>query len=775
MSTSSGVAAADASPSSLEERRLATLVRLTRHAFARLPQGRTLPPEVWRTRHRFMLGVIWIQLAGLATAGLVERQSPGVLTFELLPILTCALAAALPTGSRRLRGSMVAFAALYCSAALVNLAHGATEAHFHFFVMVSMLAAYEEWVPYLLAIAFVVADHGLVGVLDPRSVYRDPSAIASPWKYALIHGVFILALSVVNVISWRLNEDVRAEAADALERTRRSEAEFRDAFEDAPIGMAIVDLDGRFERVNHALAELTGYTTDELLELTLPDIALVPDDELEHPDGEASTALECPLHRADGSSGWGLIQRSLVRDTRDEPTHVLLQLLDLTTRKRAEQQLAHAADHDALTGLPNRACFERRALDAIEGLGDGRSLALLFVDLDNFKVINDSLGHGAGDRLLVLVAERLQGALGPADVLARFGGDEFVILLPDTDEGRAVATATWLRAELSRPCDLDGQRRFITASVGLALSDRKDVPAVDLIRDGDAAMYRAKLTGKDGHVLFDTQLRDEAVRRLELEDGLREALELGRFELHYQLEFDLLTHAPFGVEALIRWRRPDGVLVPPNDFIPVAEQSGLIVPIGRWVLDEACRQAATWLAAGVLDAESLMAVNLSQVQLTHETIVADVAHALERHGLPARLLCLEITESAIMRDPDRANLTLAALKQLGVKLAIDDFGTGYSSLAHLKHLMPVDILKIDRSFVNGLAHGVEDIAIVTAVVELASRLGLITVAEGIEERAQEDRLRQMRCTVGQGFGLARPETPARVQELLLRDRYPRAA
>jgi diguanylate cyclase (GGDEF)-like protein/PAS domain S-box-containing protein len=753
---------------------LAALGQRMRALFARLPQGKTLPPEVWRTRHRFMLGVIWLQLAGLTVASLVLHESAGAMTFGLLPILVCASAAALPTGSRRLRGSMVAFAALYCSAALVNLAHGATEAHFHFFVMVAMLASYEEWVPYLLAIGFVVVDHGLIGVFDPRAVYSNPSAIASPWKWALIHGGFVVALSTVNVISWRLNEDVRAAAADALERTRRSEAEFRDAFEDAPIGMAIVDLNGRFERVNRALGQVTGFAPEQLLEMRLSDIAIEHDE----PASASSTeraASECQLVQADGSRGWGLLQRSIARDANGDPSHVLVQLLDLTSRKQAELQLAHAAEHDVLTGLPNRAYFERRAHMAIAALGDGRALALLFVDLDNFKVINDSLGHDAGDRLLVLVADRLRGVLRPDDVLARFGGDEFVILLPDTDEQGATATANRLRAELGRPCDLQGQRRFITASVGLTLSDRVDVSASDLLRDGDAAMYRAKISGKDSHVLFDPKLRGEAVRRLELEDGLREALEREQFELHYQLEFDLRTHATFGVEALIRWRRTDGSLVPPNDFIPIAEQSGLIVPIGRWVLDEACRQGAEWRAAGIMPDDSLMSVNLSQVQLVHAEIVRDVAVALERHQLPARVLCLEITESAVMLDPERANQALAELKRLGVRLAIDDFGTGYSSLAHLKHLMPVDILKIDRSFVHGLAEGPEDVAIVTAVVELAAKLGLVTVAEGIEEHGQAARLRQMHCTVGQGFVFARPEPAAKVAELLAQQQLDQAA
>jgi diguanylate cyclase (GGDEF)-like protein/PAS domain S-box-containing protein len=747
---------------------------LAARAVSSLPHGKTLPPDVWRTRHRFMLGVIWLHVAGLTIAGVVLRQGVETLTFEIAPIAVCGLAAALPTGGRRLRGSMVAFAALYSSAALVNMSHGATEAHFHFFVMVAMLAAYEEWVPYLLAIGFVLVHHGVAGVLDPSSVYDKSSAISSPWKWALIHTGFIVGLSVVSVISWRLNERARADAAEAHESTRRSEAEFRDAFEDAPIGMAIVDLDGGFTRVNRSLAQLTGFTPEQLLTTQLADVAAV-DGTAWLDDLHAGISFECELTRADGSAGWGLVQRSALQGATGDRSHVLLQILDVTERKAAAQQLAHAAEHDVLTGLPNRAYFERSVDEAIASLGPEHSLAILFVDLDNFKLVNDSLGHGAGDRLLVLVAQRLRAALDPADVVARFGGDEFVVLLPESTAGDALATARRLRAELSRPCDLDGQRRFVTASVGVTLSNSPDATAVGLIRDGDAAMYRAKATGKNSDVLFDEQLRGAALWRLELETGLHGALALGELELHYQLAVDLETDAVFGVEALLRWRRGDGTMVVPDDFLPIAERSGLILPIGRWVVDEACRQAAAWRAEGILDEDALMCVNLSQVQLTRGDTAADVGAALARYTLPAHALCLEVTESAVMLDPDRANRTLAALKRIGVKLAIDDFGTGYSSLAHVRHLMPVDIVKIDRSFVAGLGSGVEDAAVITAIVELADKLGLITIAEGIEHASQADSLRELHCVIGQGFSIGRPAPAADIAERFARAQALRAA
>ena len=745
---------------------------LIARAIATLPQGHTLPKPVWRTRHRFMLGVIWLQLAGLAVGALVVGRGVGDTIVSLGPILACALAGALPTGGRRVRGSMVAFGALYCSAALVDLSGGATEAHFHFFVMVAMLAAYEEWVPYLLAVGFVIVHHGLVGVLAPELVYSSPEAIASPLLWALIHAAFVVALSVVSIISWRLNENARAESEHAHERTRASEGEFRSAFDDAPIGMAIVGLDGHFERVNRSLSELTDFTADQLLGMTLAEIVGIAPAE---PGAGDSTSVERPFRRADRSRGWGLLQQSIVRDEHGTAVHLLVQLLDLTQRKHAERQLAHAADHDGLTRLPNRACFERLASKAIAALPEGRSLALLFVDIDNFKSINDSLGHGAGDSLLILVAERLRAALAPNDLLARFGGDEFVILLPDSSEEEARARAARVQAAVQEPCDLGGRRRFVTASVGVTMSDRRDASIVELTRDSDAAMYRAKGAGKDGVVFFDERQRDESQRRQDYEDGLRTALERGEFELHYQIEVDLETHATFGVEALIRWRRADGSVIAPDDFIPLAERSGLIVPIGRWVIGEACRQAAAWRAEGVTGDDMLMCVNLSAAQLAHGELVADVAAALERHALPGRLLCLELTESAITDDPARADRTMLELKALGVKLAIDGFGTGQSSLAHLRHLMPVDILKIDRSFISGLLDGQEEAAVITTVVQLAQRLGLTAIAEGIEEASQAERLRQLRCSVGQGFVLGRPQPAAQIAEALVLQRALRAA
>jgi diguanylate cyclase (GGDEF)-like protein/PAS domain S-box-containing protein len=746
-----------------------TLRVVARTAFAFIPRGRTLPYDVWVHRHRVMLVVVWLHVVAFLTAAAVLGQPLSLIAYEIGPIAVCAMAAARPIGSRRLRGSFLSFAAVYCSATLVALCGGATEAHFHFFVMVTMLAAYEEWVPYLIAIGFVVLHHGVIGGIAPASVYDHPQASASPWEWTLIHGSFIVALSIINIVSWRLNEDARAHADAAHERTRRSEAEFRGAFEDAPIGLAITDLDGVVLRINRALAELTHNDPTALVGLSAA--AILGQTAAEAGDGPGQ-AHEGRFRRGDGTFGWGLVQRSIVRDAAGKPHQIVVQLLDLTARRDVEAKLEHAAVHDALTGLPNRVLLERRAAEAM-AVADG-SLAVLFVDIDDFKVINDSLGHGAGDRLLLQVAERIEEAVAEAGVLARFGGDEFVVLLTDADERDAVAVAERILAGLSAPFDLDDHHRFITASVGVAVSGNAGTTAADIIRDGDAAMYEAKAAGKNGCVVFGEELRTAVVRRLDLEDGLRHAIARGELALHYQPEVDLVTQEIVGVEALMRWTR-NGGRVNPGEFIPIAEHSGLVIQLGRWALEEACAQAARWHASGAVDEDFVVSVNLSARQLGSEELVEDVRRALQRHGLEPRTLCLEITESALAQDPVHARELLGAIKALGVRLAIDDFGTGYASLAQLKELLPVDLLKIDQSFVAKLITSPEDTAIVIAVLQLASRLGLKTIAEGIEEPTQCEMLREMGCDLGQGYALGRPRSAEETTAHLLAWRGRRAA
>jgi diguanylate cyclase (GGDEF)-like protein len=383
------------------------------------------------------------------------------------------------------------------------------------------------------------------------------------------------------------------------------------------------------------------------------------------------------------------------------------------------------------------------------------------VDIDDFKVINDSLGHGSGDRLLVAVAERMRRVLRPTDLLARFGGDEFTALLEDvTDARHAMRVADRLGSALRAPFVIDGHQRFVTASVGVALSGQGE-NAEELLRDADAAMYRAKELGKARCELFDQSMRRRAVERLELEAGLRSALDNDELRLYYQPAVELEGGRVVGVEALLRWEHPEHGLLLPERFIPLAEQTGLIVPIGAWVLSEACRQLDEW---GLRD--MWMSVNVSPRQLASESLVDDVTSALGDAGLEPSRLWLEITESAVIGDPEAAVGKLHELKSLGVKLAVDDFGIGYSSLANLRELLPVDALKIDRSFVAGVGANADDRAIVESVIGLAHSLGLDAVAEGVETPDQAAMLTDLDCSHAQGFHFAHPLAADALSQLL---------
>jgi diguanylate cyclase (GGDEF)-like protein len=423
--------------------------------------------------------------------------------------------------------------------------------------------------------------------------------------------------------------------------------------------------------------------------------------------------------------------------------------------ERREEELAFHATHDALTGLPNRTLI----LDRVEqmlarSVRSKTPVAALFVDLDNFKGINDTLGHGVGDELLRAVAARLQGVVRNADALGRLGGDEFVVI----SEELSLASGPELIAErlleaLKHPFKLgpDEQTRLtVTASIGIAAGEHTS--AEDLLRDADIAMYRAKWDGKNRYTVFDTHMQDTMQDRMELEMDLREAMANEEFHLVYQPTFDLGDMRPKGVEALIRWRHPIRGLVGPDAFIPLLEETGLIVDVGAWVLNEACRQAAAWRAAGC---EIDVAVNVSGRQLDSDQLIADIETALSGAGLDAAALTIEITETTLMRNTEETARRLAAIKDLGVRIAIDDFGTGYSSLAHLQRF-PVDALKIDRSFIAGMRENKEGETLIHTLVQLGKALSIETFAEGIEEQQELSILREENCDSGQGYLFARP-------------------
>jgi diguanylate cyclase (GGDEF)-like protein/PAS domain S-box-containing protein len=725
-------------------------------ALGALPRGKSLPPDVWARRHRVLTALVWAHAVVLPIFALTQGLPLWHALLEGFPIAVFAAAAMVPFRSQRFRSSMVALGLLTSSAVLVHIWGGVIEAHFHFFVMVTILACYEAWFPYLLAVGYVVLHHGVMSSVAAGTVYNHGDAVANPWKWAAIHGGFVVAMCAANVVSWRLNEDVR-------DQMRASEEQFRTAFESAPIGMTIVAANGFFLRVNDAFCDTTGYTAEQLLGMKASDLS--PVDERERLDREwavyrGAGNAEHSFTRADGTSGWALWQRSVVADG-----NYLLQCVDMSDRQAAQQQLEKQARSDGLTGLPNRTRFAELLKDTLSARGEN-AVAVMFLDLDDFKVINDSLGHGSGDRLITQTARRLERVLRPGDTFARFGGDEFVMCLVDiADEDHAMRIAGRLIDALKPPFVLDGERRYVTASIGIALTHDSDASPDDLLRDADAAMYRAKASGKARCEMFDGSMRKQAVERLELETHLRSALERDEFRLLYQPKVELGSERIVGVEALIRWEHPEHGTIPPLKFIPLAEQSGLIVPIGAWVVQEACREAARWHAE--FDRRDLMiAVNLSPRQLGTGGIVETVREALDETGLDPSALCLEVTESALMADIDTARETLDALKALGVRLAVDDFGVGHASLKQLKQLLPVDILKIDKSFVDGVVTDVEDRAIIEAVILLAGSLGLETIAEGVEHAAQADMLHELQCQLAQGYHFSRPVTPDVVAALL---------
>lgn len=468
--------------------------------------------------------------------------------------------------------------------------------------------------------------------------------------------------------------------------------------------------------------------------------------------------------RKNGEVYPALLTLSSVRDQDGRPTHYIGSTADLSRIKKSELELDHYAHHDELTGLPNRRLLISHLNRALENAArEGERGAVLFIDLDRFKLVNDSLGHGAGDELLTLVTERLATTLRGTDFLARFGGDEFIVLLERTSHHGAGIVAQHVIDRLSEPFLLSGgDEIYIGASAGISFFPEDSTRAEELLQHADAALYQAKAAGKSTYRVYSSDLTTVANTRLTMEAQLRRALERDEFVLHYQPLVSLATGRVFGLEALIRWEDPERGLIPPGNFLPVAEERGLIIPIGSRMLKSAAWQMKAWRDAGIL--LDLLAVNISPRQFRHPDFAATVANTLRETGLSAELLELEITEETLMDSLGPTRMTLDALKSLGVGLAVDDFGTGYSSLAYLKTL-PCDRLKIDRSFVTDLGQDPASGAIVTAIIRLAECLGLAVLAEGIETEEQRDILAASGCLMGQGYLFARAVPPVAVPDL----------
>jgi diguanylate cyclase (GGDEF)-like protein/PAS domain S-box-containing protein len=564
-------------------------------------------------------------------------------------------------------------------------------------------------------------------------------------------------------------------AADAL---RDSEERLRFLVEHVPsvVYTAETGPDGRWLYVSPQIEALLGFTAEEWTsdperwwkQLHPDDRAATVDDEeaLLLGTEDRSVAIEYRMMTRDGRTVWINDDATIIRDEYGTPLYWSGVLSDVTDKKTLELQLQHQAFHDSLTGLANRALFADRVEHALQrAQRSGEQVAVLFLDLDDFKTINDSLGHDAGDELLVAVARRLRRSLRPADTVARLGGDEFAVLLEGENVDSASIVAERAVRAIEEPIRLGDRDVTVHVSAGIELGDARRHSAGDLLRNADVAMYVAKGKGKARFEVFDSSMHAAAVHRLEIRADLQRALIDGEFVVHYQPIVGLQENGIVGMEALVRWWHPQRGLVAPLDFIPIAEETGLIVPIGRWVLEEAAKQAKRWQGVSPRGEDLTMSVNVSARQLMRAEIVDDVASVLRETGLPPQTLILEITESVLMNDRSAAISRLHQLRELGVRVAVDDFGTGYSSLGYLSSL-PIDILKIDKSFIDGVTAGSEDSAIAKAVIKLGKSLSLTVVAEGIEAADQATALRAMNCHRGQGFYFSEPLDPSGVDELL---------
>jgi diguanylate cyclase (GGDEF)-like protein len=591
-----------------------------------VPAGRGLPSEVWARRHRGIVTLLWLHVPVLLVWGLVNAPTAAHALIDLAPAVVGAAGASAKVFSKLVRSALATFGLVASSALLVHLSGGVIEMHFHFFVVIGVITLYQEWIPFVLAIVFVVLHHGVVGVLHAQDVYNHPDALQRPWLWAAIHGAFVLMASVAHILSWRLNED--------------------------------------------------------------------------------------------------------------------------------------QALHDPLTRLPNRVLFADRLEQALARRSRfGSSVTVLFIDLDRFKNVNDTLGHPAGDRLLNEVAGRLKAIMRDGDIAARLGGDEFAVLLNHASGSGGVVVGEQILRELREPIRVDGRHFTVNASIGV-FNVVRDVTVDEVLRNADLAMYMAKAAGRGRVEIFEDEMFDQAVERAELESDLRVAIAAGEIVVHYQTVMDLQSGAVIGVEALARWDHPTRGLLQPNLFIPLAESRALIVPLGRLVLTTACRDAARWCRA---DPNLTIAVNISARQLVSETLIEDVTSALTSSGLdPARLI-LEITESVLVHDFEATRARLCALKAIGVSLAIDDFGTGYSSLSYLRHL-PFDILKIDRSFIEQLPG--EGLPLARSIVRIAEALQLEVVAEGVEEQSQVHELTRLGCRHAQGYLFAKPQPSETIDAMI---------
>jgi len=598
-------------------------------------------------------------------------------------------------------------------------------------------------------------DHLLPGLIE------DPARLA---RWQLMSGYAWLAVSAVLIFVARSRLLDFMGVGARLSRQRDDRERLRQAavvFDCTQEGVLVTDERGQIVHVNRAFMEITGYQQEEVLGLNPnkfksgrhgPQFYAAMFQSLLD-DGQWSGEIWNRRKSGEVYPQWQSIR--VIKNDRDRISHYVAVFSDITAIKRSEHEIAYLAHYDALTDLPNRLLFTDRAEQALTyARASKRGCALLLIDLDHFRNINDSLGHNVGDQLLRAVAERLHGLFGSSITLARLGGDEFGVLVENCRQVvQAAAMAQRIIDGLKEPFVLEEQELFISASVGISLFPDDALTAEELLRNSDSALFKAKRDGRDRYALYSEELTAHAQQRVELASELRRAIEQHELRVFYQPVHDLRGGKMLGVEALVRWQHPQRGLVPPGEFIPVAEQNGLITDIDAWVLNSACRQMRTWLEAGVQ--ASFVAVNVSSRLFASGDLDRQVAQVLRETGLDPAYLELEVTESAVMEDPEQAIEQLHRLRELGLRLAIDDFGTGYSSLLRLKR-MPVQKLKIDQGFVAGLPEDEDDIAIVRVIIALAQSMGMQVLAEGIEQAGQARFLLENQCELGQGYWFAKP-------------------
>ncbi len=559
---------------------------------------------------------------------------------------------------------------------------------------------------------------------------------------------------------------------------RRAEEQLRiaaRAFENTADGVVIYDAQRRIDSVNKSFTTITGYQEHEVVGKHADFFRSAQHDDAFYRDVDSVVEQngrwqgEMTLRRKSGEIFPALSSISAVSDERGVTTNYVTVFNDISSFKEYEAKLEFIARHDSLTGLPNRAFFQERfRLALAKARRHNVAVVLLFIDLDQFKTINDSLGHQVGDELLQAVATRLQTCVRETDLVARLGGDEFTIMVDDLNNAQhAGKIAEKLLGALAIPIQVREHNLVIAASIGISCYPQDGPDAETLLKNADAAMYAAKQAGRSTFRFFEPQMNEQVMKRVQMEALMRRALERGEFLLHYQPKVDIATGAIHGVEALLRWAHPDRGLVSPAEFIPILEETGLIVPVGEWVTREACRQIKAWQQSGLKVPP--VAVNLSARQFQQKDLERSVSDILRETGVAPELLQFEITESMLMNDPEAAERTLRALKAAGVKLSIDDFGTGYSSLAYLRRF-PLDMLKIDRTFIKDMVGNPDGAAITVAIINLAHSLGLKVVAEGVETEAQVNLLALHSCDELQGYYFSKPVAAAALAEMLREER-----